>query len=165
MTSAELIEEIKSNFDGVSLGDGIGLFEADAIDNNASKVATQFARIKDRELWTNWREIPSGVIARSSSALCFADIAGMRFLLPAFMVFALENYQTSDSLSVDSPIYALLNNPVFVHPDMDQYFSPAQYALFSRFLRFMALDVGEDFVDAICALEAYDKFWAKYDAG
>jgi hypothetical protein len=91
MDSTEVIEIIEKAFGQVALGGGIGLYEAEAIDSYASEMATLKAREKDRESWNNWDEIPSEVIEAFYSALCFVDIEGMRFLLPAYMKFAVEN--------------------------------------------------------------------------
>jgi hypothetical protein len=164
MEKAEVVAEIENAFKGISLGNGIGLYEAEAIDICASDKKTLQARFKDRESWQKWTEIPAEVIGSFYSALCFVDIEGMRFLLPAYIKYAVENYESSSSASIDSPIYALLSNPVFAQSGIDEYFSPEQYAVFAKFLRFMVLEAGEEFVDAFCASQAYEKHWVKYDA-
>lgn len=163
MKKAELVVDIENAFKGISLENGIGLYEAEAIDSYSSERKTLQARSKDRESWEKWTDIPTNVIEMFYSALCFVDIEGMRFLLPAFMKYAIENYESSASASVDSPIYALLNSPVFVESHIDDYFSPMQYAVFAKFLRFMVIDAGENFVDTFSASQAYEKIWAKYD--
>lgn len=164
MDKAELLKIIEIAFDRVTLCEGIGIYEAEAIDNYASDKEILKARKKDRESWKRWDEIPTEVIETFYSALCFVDIQGMRFLLPAYMKFAVENYNKSDSASVDSPIYALQSNPVFAEQNIDDYFTNEQYEAFAKFLRFMVLDAGFDFVDSDCASQAYDKYWGKYDA-
>jgi hypothetical protein len=164
MGRTELLKIIDEAFGRVTLGDGIGLYEAEAIDNYANDMKTLKARKKDRESWNRWDEIPTEVIEAFYSALCFIDIQGMRFLLPAYMKFAVENYEKSDSASIDSPIYALQSNPVFAEPNIDDYFTKEQYEAFAKFLRFMVLEAGCDFVDSDCASQAYEKYWGKYDS-
>jgi hypothetical protein len=164
MDKADLLKIIEIAFGGVTLCDGIGLYEAEAIDNYASDKRTLKARKKDRESWKRWDEIPSEVIETFYSALCFVDIEGMRFLLPAYMKFAVENYKNSDSASINSPIYALQSNPVFAETNIDDYFTKEQYGAFSKFLRFMVLEAGFEFVDSDCASQAYEKYWGKYDS-
>ena len=164
MDKTEIVKLIEDAFKNVVLGDGIGIYEAEAIDNYASENKTIKARAKDREEWKRWTEIPKEVLEVSGSALCFMDLEGMRFLIPAYMKFAVENYETSASISIDSPIYALLSNPVFVAPNVNEYFTKEQYTVFAKFLKFMVLDVGEDHVDSFCASQAYEKFWREYDS-
>jgi hypothetical protein len=164
MDKTEVVKLIEDAFKNVVLGDGIGIYEAEAIDNYASDKNTIKARAKDREEWKRWTEIPKEVLEVASSSLCFMDIEGMRFLLPAYMKFSVENYETSDSISIDSPIYALLSHPVFVESNVNEYFTKEQYSVFAKFLKFMVLDVGEDYVDSFCASEAYEKFWGEFDS-
>ncbi|MEJ2395649.1 MAG: hypothetical protein P8Z77_12955 [Candidatus Thiodiazotropha sp.] len=164
MDKAELLLIIEIAFGRVTLCDGIGLYEAEAIDNYASDKERLKARKKDRESWKRWDEIPTEVIETFYSALCFVDIKGMRFLLPAYMKFAVNNYKNSDSASVDSPIYALQSNPVFAETDIDDYFTEEQYEAFAKFLRFMILEAGFDFVDSDGASQAYENHWGKYDS-
>ncbi len=163
MDKADLVNLIENAFKGVSLGEGIGIYEAEAIDNYASEKKTTKARAKDREEWKKWTDIPPQVIETFYSALCFLDVEGMRYVLPAYMRFAVENYEASASASIDSPIYALQSNPVFVTENVDEYFTKEQYEVFAQFLKFMVLEAGEDYVDSLCASQAYEKFWSKYD--
>ncbi len=163
MDKADLVNLIENAFKGVSLGEGIGIYEAEAIDNYASEKKTTKARAKDREEWKKWTDIPPQVIETFYSALCFLDVEGMRYVLPAYMRFAVENYETSASASIDSPIYALQSNPVFVTENVDEYFTKEQYEVFAQFLKFMVLEAGEDYVDSLCASQAYEKVWLKYD--
>ncbi|MCP4976836.1 MAG: hypothetical protein GY931_11800 [Maribacter sp.] len=164
MDKEALVELIETAFKNVRLGDGIGIFEAEAIDNYASEKETLKARAKDRKEWKNWTEIPREVIETFCSVLCFVDLEGMRFVLPAYMKFSVENHKTNASASIDSPIYALSSNPVFVEPEVDKCFTKEQYVVFAKFLKFMVLDAGEDYVDSFSASQAYEKYWAKYDS-
>ncbi len=158
MDRFELISEIEKIFGGVKLGEGIGVLEAMAIDHCVNYKERLRARKSDfRE---SWKAIPVEVIEDSYSALCFVDIKGMLFCLPAFMVFALRSYESNDSLSVDAPIYALLANPVFVESELREHFKPEHFSLMAKFLRYMVLEAGDDYVDADAASQAYEKFWA-----
>ncbi len=161
MDRFELISEIEKVFGSVKLGEGIGVLEAMAIDHCVSDKQRLIARKSDfRE---SWKAIPSEVIEDSYSALCFVDTKGMLFCLPAFMVFALRSYDSNTSLSVDAPIYALLANPTFVESDMHDYFKPEHLSLMAKFLRYMVLEAGDEYVDADAASQAYEKIWGGYD--
>ncbi|ODC02030.1 hypothetical protein A3197_21530 [Candidatus Thiodiazotropha endoloripes] len=163
MERAKLVAKIEDAFKGVLLGNGIGLYETEAIDNYANDKKMLQARLNDRDSWKKWTDVPVEVIEVSHSALCFVDAEGMRFLLPAFMKYAVMNYESSNSASIDSPIYALFNNPVFAQTDIDEYFNHQHYETFAKFLKFMVLVAGEEYVDSFCASQAYEKHWYKYD--
>ena len=158
----ELSDFIADAFRNVRLGDGIGMFEADAADNYASEEQREVARQKDRSNWIEWGDIPSTEIDSSHWILCFVDAEGMRFLLPAYMMFALENYDKSNSASVDSVIYALeRGNDAF--EGNAELLSQCQKSAIVGFLKYMILVVGEDLVDTVAASRAYENHWAQYD--
>jgi len=162
MDKAELLKLIENAFKKVALGDGIGLYEAIALDDYASDKKIAKARKKDRELWKKWTEIPFDVIESFSSALCFVDKEGMRFLLPAFMSFAVEKYGESASMSVDSPIYTL-DRGFSIFDGKDDFLNKEQKNAIAQFLKFMERTAGDDYVDAQFASNAYIKYWGRYD--
>ena len=154
-----LIGQIESAFSSVVLGDGIGLFQAEALDDYGNAEEVSSARIKDRELWKRWQEIPENAIVRGYTALCFADPEGMRFLLPAFMIFAVNNFKTSDAAAIDSVVYALDREPVELVGQLSQ----EQISTVIAFLKFMVLSAGENWVEAEVAIRAYENHWSKLE--
>jgi hypothetical protein len=88
MTTQELIAAIRQAFAGVALGDGIGLRQAQAIDDYEVESVQQQAREQDEKL--DWSRIPREVLAGCESSLSFFDAAGMAFHLPAFIVADIE---------------------------------------------------------------------------
>jgi hypothetical protein len=157
---AALSREIEVAFGGVSLGDGIGILEAWAIDRCLSDKERQSARSSD--IRSDWTLVSDEMIDAHYSALSFMDREGLRFALPAYMRFAVRNFDKSQSLSVDAPIYSL-GSGWPAAPDGPDIFSPSQRAAIAKFLRFMVLEVGDEFVDANAASEAYEYFWLQYD--
>lgn len=153
---------IENAFKKVTLGEGIGLYEAIAIDGCVSDKKVEKARKKDREEWKKWNEIPLDVIESFSSALCFVDSEGMRFLLPAFMSYAVEKYDKGASQSVDSPIYAL-DRDFSIFGGIDDFLTIEQKNAIAQFLKFMEQNAGEDYVDSQFASNAYIKYWGRYD--
>ncbi|HEY6530216.1 MAG TPA: DUF6714 family protein [Cellvibrionaceae bacterium] len=85
----ELIAIITDAFDGVVLEDGIGLDEAQAIDDYKTLEQRQFQRLSDEK--ERWRDIPVAQLNRCNSSLSFFDAKGMRFHLPAFMIADVKN--------------------------------------------------------------------------
>ena len=102
----KLILEIKEAFKNVKLEDGIGIFEADELDACSSDKKIQKAKIKDRSWWNDWKNIEEKHIAYYSSVMCFMDSKGIKWAIPAYMIYALNNYENG-SFSVDTTIYAI----------------------------------------------------------
>jgi len=89
MESEDVINKIKAAFYGVVLGDGIGLWEAQAIDDYATIEVQKNNREKDEK--DDWTLLKPEILQRCNSSLSFFDAKGMRFHLPAFIIASLEN--------------------------------------------------------------------------
>lgn len=98
MNKASIEKEIRSAFRGVKLGDGIGLFEAQAIDDYQSDDIQKEQRKLDQK--EAWNLITYSDLQRCHSSLCFFDADGMRFHLPAYIIGSLHE-------EVDDPIFHL----------------------------------------------------------
>ena len=160
MDKNQIIEDIDAAFRTVSLEDGIGILESEALDSCVSDKKREQARKNDyRE---NWQAIPDAVISEHYSALCFMDAKGLRFNLPVYMMFALENYDRSNSASIDAVIYALCKEPEDLKTEWT-IFSEEQKSVIAKFLRYMVTEVGEQWVDSWQASLAYEKTWHIYD--
>lgn len=104
---------IVATFKGVSLKDGIGLWQAQAIDDYEVKETQQQARARD-EL-EEWAKIPGEDLVYCYSSLSFFDAKGMRFHLPAYMLRELEQGDCESvvfhlSQFADDPKFSLLNS-------------------------------------------------------
>ena len=88
MTKEQVADLIRKAFDGVLLGDGIGLWEAQAIDDYAGLDLQSKARLEDEKI--DWSRISRDTLFRCDSSLSFFDADGMRFHLPAFMLAELD---------------------------------------------------------------------------
>ncbi len=97
-TKEQIIKVIAAAFSGVGLGDGIGLFEAKAIDNYEPEQFRNSRREQDEKL--DWKKIPAAALANHHSSLSFFDADGMRFHLAAFMIASLRG-------EVEDPIFHL----------------------------------------------------------
>lgn len=84
----QLINDIETAFARVTLGKGIGLSEANAIDDYASEEEIQRCKAQDERL--NWHKIPVDDLNQYNVALAFFDAEGMRFHLPAFLIADLK---------------------------------------------------------------------------
>ena len=114
--------QIIAAFFDTELGDGIGFYEANAIDDYMPYENRYVARQQDeRVFWernlTALKRVTCGngytAVFFPSSALSFMDGAGRRFALPCYMLWALQdNPMTSDTLTFhlqDSGFYEGLN--------------------------------------------------------
>lgn len=88
MTRAELIDAIRQAFAEVTLEDGIGLHEAQAIDDYEDHWVQKNHRKNDEK--QDWNKIPVSQLIACRSSLSFFDAKGMRFHLPAFLIAELE---------------------------------------------------------------------------
>lgn len=99
MNIEELIEEIKKAFKEVKLGGGIGLLAAEALNvckwEELKNVIPIMDVIDERE---NWENISYENLHEHNCSLTFTDAEGLRFLLPAYLIYALNDY--TDALNV-----------------------------------------------------------------
>lgn len=101
MDKDHLINIITKAFSGVELGEGIGLWEAQAIDDYETQAVRKEKREKDeKQDWSKLLGSPN--LQNCHSSLSFFDANGMRFHLPVFIIGSIKN-------EVDAPIFHLTN--------------------------------------------------------
>jgi hypothetical protein len=79
-----LCKTIRDAFAGVKLGNGIGLRQAQGIDDYDD--AATCARLRAGDEKEDWSRITVEELNRCNSSLSFFDAEGMRFHLPAFLI-------------------------------------------------------------------------------
>lgn len=84
-----IIDQITAAFAGVELGDGVGLLEAQGIDDYASDDERRELRSKDET--KDWRRISPEVLGGCNSSPSFFDAKGFVFHLPAFLIAELND--------------------------------------------------------------------------
>ena len=132
-----VIALIREAFQVVTLGDGIGLQEAEGLDSYASGNEMASYRAQDEKL--DWSAIPASELDRCSSSLSYFDAEGMRFHLPAYMVAELEG-----SLNVANVVFHIC----YINADGTSPFSnlsPVQRKAVRNYLQLMLSDNDEDF--------------------
>lgn len=82
---ADLIREA---FSGVTFGNGVGLWQGQALDDCAD--AATIAEHRTRDEKDDWTLLTIEDLNRCHSSLCFFDAEGMRFHIPAFLLAELE---------------------------------------------------------------------------
>lgn len=83
-----IIERVAEAFAGVTLGDGVGLHQAQALDQYEDKATCAIYRETDEK--EDWQRIPSAELNLYNSSWCYFDPEGMRFHLPAYMTAELR---------------------------------------------------------------------------
>jgi hypothetical protein len=98
MTDAErrIADVIRNAFRGVTLGDGVGLLQAQGLDDYADSETLAHYRSQDEQ--DDWSRIPVSMLNSCSSSLSFFDAEGMRFHLPAYLIADLEGTLSQDVL-------------------------------------------------------------------
>jgi hypothetical protein len=81
---AQLRHQIEDAFQGVTLGDGVGLRQGRAMDDYEDEKGQREARVRDEK--DDWKAIPDKDLKYYYSSPNFLDADGMRFHLPAYML-------------------------------------------------------------------------------
>lgn len=96
MNKEELIHQIEKAFSGVILGTGIGLVEAQALDDYESEEVQ--AKYRENDEKTDWSLLSRHDLSQCYSSLSFFNANGMRFHLPAYMIESLKSDELDDPL-------------------------------------------------------------------
>ena len=95
--SGDLRSRICTAFEGVTLGGGIGLYQAQGIDDHDSDETCRMLRERDEK--DNWQRITSEDLNKCYSSLSFFDAEGLRFHLPAYLLADLNGDYMFDMIS------------------------------------------------------------------
>lgn len=158
MDEQQLTAEIEAAFKDGELNDGIGINEADRIEVGDRDAFIQKGRNLDRLWWRSWRDIEDKYIASYSSVMDFMDAEGLRWALPAYMIYIINHYKEG-SFSVDTTIYILEEGAL--GSDKRDIYTVEQKRVIAQFLQYM-LTIGEEWVDVESAQIALDKVWGVY---
>jgi hypothetical protein len=112
-----LADLVTTAFAGVTLEDGIGLREANGIDDYASDEKLRELRLLDEK--TDWTRIPLELLRHCHAAPSFLDAKGMRFHMPAFLVAELRGEDLGGFIS-------RLIGHSFTAPEFVKLLSPEQ---------------------------------------
>lgn len=116
---------IEKAFAGVTLGEGVGLLQARGLDDYADEPTLKALRAEDEK--EDWHHISEESLQYFHDTLSFFDAEGMRFHLPAFLLWDL---QTSFSPFV---VYSLTNTSSYSQKKFS-LLSPSQRAAVRTYL-------------------------------
>ena len=160
-----VIRDITAAFCDVRLGDGITLDEA-ALIEGGTDIEDILRNPRNGDLH-GWQDVPEIDIEKHYDLLSCLDAAGYRFYLPAYMIWVLQHFDTSESQTIDWTVYSLT-----LHEKHDlrawqmrrfEQFTLAQAQAIHRFLSYMAKQ-DDNHIDARAASEAIATYWGRYAA-
>lgn len=100
----KLVQQIFDAFDGVTLEDGVGLWEAQGRDDRLS--AQECAKLRAKDETKDWRNIKLADLLRCGSSPSFFDAKGLRFHLPYLLLYAIDYFDAEeDVLMSDAAFY------------------------------------------------------------
>ncbi|MEO7100648.1 MAG: DUF6714 family protein [Luteolibacter sp.] len=85
-----VIDQIRKAFAGVKLGNGIGMREANGIDDRENEET--LAKLRESDEKENWEAFPSDQLQSHFWSPPYFDAEGMRFHLPAYLISELRGY-------------------------------------------------------------------------
>ena len=85
----DVVSLVSTAFSNTKLGDGIGLFEANGLDDYASK--EELKRLRETDEKIDWKLISHDDLAKCYSSPAFFDAHGFVFHLPAFLIAELND--------------------------------------------------------------------------
>jgi hypothetical protein len=164
MDRDSLIRFIEEAFDGVEQPHDITLHVAEAHDEYDYNHDEEHRR---KDFFGPWQQVPAEHIRKSQEALSYVDKVGMRFYLPAYMVWYLRNLGNKEEVRSDHTLYSLDNHPSdpglsAYHRERFSMFSPVQLKACALFIRFCAED-DSGFTDSEFARKKYERHWAQYE--
>lgn len=83
------IDQIRESFRGVQLENGVGLLEANGLDDYADE--SELARLRNLDERTNWESLKPELLSKYHSAPMFFDSKGFHFHLPAYLIAELND--------------------------------------------------------------------------
>jgi hypothetical protein len=144
-------EMVRQAFRGVTLGDGVGLRQAEGMDSyeNAARLAA--LRSEDEKL--DWRRIPASDLNIYCNSLSYLDAEGMRFLLPAYLLAELD-----DELHIEFIFHLTFTG--FGAMSRFHLLDAAQKSAVRAFLELRLNETKSDAPDYEMIKSAVETFWA-----
>lgn len=103
-----LLDEIERAFDGVELGEGVGLRETVVVDHYGGEEERRAARALDEK--PDWRKLITDPELKTTAGVggpCFFDSLGFRFHLPAYLWLLVTEFEASGWDSRETILFCL----------------------------------------------------------
>ena len=162
MKIENLVSLIDKVFDGVPQPSILTLHVANARDYRDYEHDIEHYR---KDHIGRWPEIPNEHLKKCTSGLSFIDAIGMRYYLPAYMIWTLKNYK-DENIDCDMVLYTFDNHSK--DSRLEKYFKE-RFSLFNDeqmkacalFIKFCSEDT-DDYIDKDWATKKYERYWHQY---
>jgi hypothetical protein len=161
---------IRWAFASVRLGSGVSLRRAQVMDNYGHGVSqAEFEELLRSEVTDDWTRVPEDELRRD--CVGHLDAHGLRYYLPALMLWLLDHYDDEDRLLTDGAdmtaigtIMALAPPSEFAGSYRDIYdsFSAEQRAAVASYVEALPRLVYLDYDDATSVARSLDGYWAQF---
>lgn len=159
-TKAEIVDEIKRSFAGVTLDGGLTLNQTKVIDSyGEGTTAEGFSALPCSEVTNDWTAIPAVVLDEYE---CFAhtDQKGFKYYLPALTLRMLENYDSSSMMCI-STIHSLnpkIQDKEYLYSELNDL----QLRTVARFMEDFPNLVELWYEDKTIVERAFTRYWSRY---
>lgn len=171
MEREDIEAAIRTAFAGVQLGSGRSLQQARLIDEGLTVDLSEaeFAAIPRHETTDDWTRISESELICDS--LAHLDGAGLRYYLPALMLWVLDHYNDEDliqdhdaSMTVIGTMSALAPSAGAAQSRWDIYdsFTVEQRAAMAKYVEALPRLVELDREDAIHVSRSMGRYWAQF---
>jgi hypothetical protein len=158
---------IRFAFAGVTLGSGISLRQAESIDGTILGFEPTHAGPGPDEITDDWTGIPESELLRDNIAHLDAD--GLRYYLPALMLWLLDHYDEDRLLSgadmtAIGTIYAIApsaQSGAYRSAVFDS-FTAAQRTAIASYVEALPRLVSLDYEDSTSLARALDHYWRQF---
>jgi hypothetical protein len=160
---------IRSAFAGVRLGGGVSLRQADAIDASVFGIETpDFESLPESDVTDDWTRIAPDALPNAN--ISHLDANGLRYYLPAFMLWLLDHYdadrlgEETAAMTVIGTIMALAPPPEFDEAFRYRYstFTDDQMRAVASYVEALPRLVHLDESDATSVNWAVDRLWRPF---
>lgn len=160
MSSADLRLEVEASireaFSETTLGEGVSIRQAEAIDQHPwDEPDQEFHSLKDSEVVSDWSQVPFSELERDCVA--HLDAAGLRYYLPALMLALLDHYDAY-STRVIGTLSALDGSDPY-NRERYSLLNESQRMAIGRFLESLPRLVALDSEDLAVANRSYRDYW------
>ncbi|CAK7064436.1 DUF6714 family protein [Saezia sanguinis] len=164
---SQTLKQIEQVFHGVSREGGISLSQAGVLDKGGAH--NEFVSVALFDVDKCWQDVPDSEIVHHAEALLFLDEIGIRYYLPAYMVFALKNSgveKGATNMDFSWSIHMILvtlSSPCQERNERFQLFSLQQKEVVCQFLALMMIHpigIGADYHEA--AYTAMTTYWKRF---
>jgi hypothetical protein len=159
---------IRTAFAGVRLGMGISLQQARLLDDHAELTEAEFAAIPRQETTDDWTRIEESELL--CDALGHLDAGGLRYYLPALMLWLLDHYNDDLIWGGDAEMTVIGTMAVLApyaveagwHWESFESFTPKQRAAIAKYVEALPRLVNLEAEDRTRVGRSIERYWSRF---